>query len=290
MLVFSTAIVAVMQPIATRSPFGNLPQPLTSLSDKMLSWSGLGSSLLNLYHNLSFPTTLSNAVLAATYFSTISGLGISSSFLFDVPPVNDTITTNMTTRIGSPSLSGLISFNTNLTDIPPDFTTISFDWYRSGMSIGMLNAENTSVYPGLSANRVYDTLLSPLTASSNSFAMVGYTDISVKCGSVPQQSVSASLYSSTESEVEEPSGAPPLWVLLNATLLSINYTLGSSTMKLHDMISIPWRLNDNTLSLELWRPTVGMGSAHPKRACDPCVTNARRPLDSGMSSVWLNHT
>ncbi|KZV66665.1 hypothetical protein PENSPDRAFT_736989, partial [Peniophora sp. CONT] len=135
MLALSTAIVAVMQHIATRSSFGNLPQPLTSLSDKILSWRGLGSSLLNLYHNLGFPTTLGHAILTATYFTALSGLGISSSFIFNVPAINETVISNVTTRIGLPSLSQLFqSHGSNLSD----FTDLTFDWYRSSMGIGML--------------------------------------------------------------------------------------------------------------------------------------------------------
>ncbi|KZV66668.1 hypothetical protein PENSPDRAFT_82011 [Peniophora sp. CONT] len=256
MLAFSTAIVALMQPIATRSPFGNLPQPLTSLSDKISSWSGLGSALRNLYHNLCFPATLGNAILTTAYFSTLSGLGISSSFLFNVPAINETISTNVSTRIGSPAVVGFVPPGSNLFAMPTNFTNLTFDWYRSGMSIGMLTSDNTTVYPGLSANRVYDTLLRAMPPSSNASAMVPYTDYNVKCGSVPRAEVSASFYSSYSEDNSEDSGTSVADIMRNSTLLDIQYPLSSYDMELWDYLSIPYSSDailDDAVG-RLWQP------------------------------------
>lgn len=224
-----------MQPIATRSPFGNLPQSLTSLSDKISSWSGLGSSLLNLYHNLRFPATLSNAIITVLYFSTLSGLGISSSFLFNVPAVNETIVSTMRTRIGAPSLSGLVPPGSYMSSMPINFSNFTFDWYRSGLGVGMLSSDNTTTYSGISGNRIYDTLLLP-TSTSNSSAIVGYTDFNVKCGGVPEVSAAASMLDSqfitTSTAIFDSN------TMRNMTLLTFNYTLGSSTISSHDLLSI----------------------------------------------------
>ncbi|KZV73493.1 hypothetical protein PENSPDRAFT_289646 [Peniophora sp. CONT] len=265
MLAFSTAIIALMQPIATRSPFGNLPQPLTAVSDKISSWSGLGSSLLNLYHNVVFPATLGNALFTALYFSTLSGLGISSSFLFNVPAVNETITRNMMTRVGSPSISGLVPPGC---DILSNVSTLTFEWYRSGMGIGMLTSDNTSVYPGLSANRIYDTLLSPMAASSNSSAEVGYTDFHVKCGSVPKVSISATnidSFDTTPYYVRYHDNANSSASKFDANyhaLLSVNYTLGNAPMELSDGLSISITNASRAVS-RLWRPSGGcISSCH----------------------------
>ncbi|VDC07577.1 unnamed protein product [Peniophora sp. CBMAI 1063] len=241
MLAFSTAIVALMQPIATRSPFGNLPQSLTALSDKISSWSGLGSSLLNLYHNLRFPATLGNAVTTTLYFSTLSGLGISSSFLVNVPAVNETVTRHMSTRIGAPLVSEFIPPGSNVSGPLRDFTDLTFDWYRSGVGVGMLNSDNTSVYPGLTANRIYDTLLPPMTTSSNSSAMVQYTDFNVHCGSIPQMSISAGTIDQRATPTDD----------LHTGVLSINYTLGSTQMTLYDGLWVS--VTDHAAS-RLWRP------------------------------------
>lgn len=251
MLAFSTAIIAVMQPIATRSPFCNVPQHLTSLSDKVSSWDGLGSSLLNLYRNLGFPASLSSALLTTLYFSTLSGLGISSSFLFNVPTVNDFTFSNVTTLIGSPSVRDLVPPGTS--GMPTDFTNVTFDWYRSGMGVGMLNDGNTSIYAGVSANRIYDTLVQPMPASSNSSALVGYTDFNVKCGSVPNVSLGTS--SST---------MPVLFTGKNASdnstgdyrypaLLQMNYTLDSVIMVLFDSLSVSGTVPHYAVS-RLWQP------------------------------------
>lgn len=204
MLAFSTAIIALMQPIATRSPFGNLPQPLTALSDKVSAWNGLGSSLANLFHNLRYPATLSNAIVTTVYFVTLSGLGISSSFLFDVPAVNSTILSNMTTRVGSPSVRTLVP--PSIQGIPDDFSDISFDWYRSGVGVGMLIGGNATVYPGLSANRIYDTLSPPMGTAYNGSAVVNFTDFNVKCGAVPGVSISAMTPTDIQKEVISAAG------------------------------------------------------------------------------------
>ncbi|KZV73490.1 hypothetical protein PENSPDRAFT_648826 [Peniophora sp. CONT] len=257
MLAFSTAIVAVMQPITTRSPFGNLPQHLTSISDKISSWNGLGSSLLNLYHNLSFPVTLSNAILTTIYFCTLSGLGISSSFLFNVPAVNETIIrNNMATQIGSPSRSGFIPPGMNLSGIPPTFTNLTFDWFRSGVGVGMLLGNNATFYPGLSANRIYDTLSVPVSSSSNPTAVVNYTDFHVKCGSVPGVSMSAqstSFYTDTII-VQNSSGVYGIDDLRSAVLLTIDHTSSPSSLTLYDVLSIGNDAGSNMSISRLWQP------------------------------------
>lgn len=250
MLAFSTIIIAVMQPIATRAPFGHLPQPLTTMSDKVASWGGLGSSLLNLYHNLRYPATLGNAVVVTIYFSTLSGLGISSSFLFDVPAVNETYSTTMATRIGSPIARALIP--PSISEMPPDFSNITFDWYRSGVGVGMLSSNNASSYPGLSANRIYDTLSPPMPASSNSTAQVGYTDFNVQCGSVPHASHRASSYIDKKIVSSGGSADGGQDVLIPA-LLAINYTLGAQPMQLYDSLSISL-LNTSYSVGRLWQP------------------------------------
>ncbi|VDB84584.1 unnamed protein product [Peniophora sp. CBMAI 1063] len=256
MLGLSTVIVALMQPIATRTPFGHLPRSLTSLSDKLSSWSGLGSSLLNLYHNLRYPTTLGNAIITTLYFSSLSGLGASSSFLFNVPAVNQTTFSKVPTQIGSPSKLGLIPPGCNAPGESANFTTLTFEWYRSGMSIGMLN-DNTTAFPGLSANRIYDTLLSPLP-DSNTSAEVNYTEFHVQCGSVPQMNISV-------SDID-PDSAPYVveykdW---NSTdwrkdsnfhaQLTINYPLGSTAMTLRDGLSLSAYNNASSVG-RLWRPS-----------------------------------
>lgn len=252
MLGFATAIIALMQPIATRSPFGNLPQSLTTLSDKASAWSGLGSSLLNLFHNLRFPATLSNAVLTTTYFAALSGLGISSSFLFDVPVINSTISSNMTTRVGSPSVLDLVP--PSIQGIPNDFSEISFDWYRSGVGVGMLIGSNATLYPGLSANRIYDTLSPSMGASSNSSASVNYTDFNVKCGAVPGVSISAMTPQDIEKEVISAAGkATGGYDMRLPALLQINYTLGGQAMTLYDSLSIS-EMNISFAVNRLWQP------------------------------------
>ncbi|KZV70774.1 hypothetical protein PENSPDRAFT_651225 [Peniophora sp. CONT] len=252
MLAFATAIVALMQPIATRSPFGNLPQSLTTLSDKVSAWSGLGSSLLNLIHNLRYPATLSNAALTTTYFATLSGLGISSSFLFDVPAVNSTISSNMTTRIGSPSVRALLP--PSIQGVPDDFSDVSFDWYRSGVGVGMLIGSNATVYPGLSANRIYDTLSPPMSSSSNSSALVNYTDFNVKCGAVPGVSIEAMTPQDIQKEVISAAGkAMGGYDLRLPASLQINYTLGEQPMTLLDSLSIS-EMNTSYAVSRLWQP------------------------------------
>lgn len=256
MLGLSTVIVAVMQPIATRTPFGHLPRSLTSLSDKISSWSGLGSALLNLYHNLRYPTTLGNAIITTLYFSSLSGLGASSSFLFNVPAVNQTTFSKVPIQIGSPSLLGLIPPGCIAPGESASFTNLTFQWYRSGMSIGMLN-DNTTAFPGLSANRVYDTLLSPLP-DSNTSAEVNYTEFHVQCGSAPEMNISVtnidpdkSLYNVYYKEWNSTS-----WNKDSNyhAQLTINYTLGSTLMTLRDGLSLSAHNNANSVS-RLWRPS-----------------------------------
>ncbi|VDB84914.1 unnamed protein product [Peniophora sp. CBMAI 1063] len=251
MLLLSIVLVALMQSHATRSPFANLPQPLTSLSDKISSWSGLGSALLNLYHNLSFPTTLGNAILSTTYFATLSGLGISSSFLFTVPAANETISHNVTTLIGSPSVLGMIPPGSNVSGIPSDFTNLTFNWYRSGMGVGVLNSVNTTVFPGLVANRVYDTLLEPWPASSNATATVGFTDFNVKCGSVPGLNASASYSRAQNSQFSD--GLSPGTAADDRypALLSMHYNLGPYAMSVYDVLSVS--SSERAVS-RLWQP------------------------------------
>ncbi|VDC03882.1 unnamed protein product [Peniophora sp. CBMAI 1063] len=252
MLAFATAIIALMQPIATRSPFGNLPQTLTTLADKVSAWSGLGSSILSLFHNLRYPATLSNALLTTTYFATLSGLGISSSFLFDVPAVNSTISSNMTTRIGTPSVRALVPPSIN--GVPKDFSAISFDWYRSGVGVGMLFGSNATIYPGLSANRIYDTLSPPMGASSNSSVVVDYTDFNVKCGAVPGVSISAMTPQDIQKQVISAAGkAAGGYDLRLPALLQMNYTLGEESMVLYDSLSIS-EMNTSFAVSRLWQP------------------------------------
>ncbi|VDC03890.1 unnamed protein product [Peniophora sp. CBMAI 1063] len=254
MLAFSTVIIAIMQPMATRSPFVNLPQSLTMVSDKITSWGGLGSALLNLYRNLSLPATLQNALIVTIYFSTLSGLGISSSFLFDVPAINDTTTNNMTTLIGAPSVRAFIP--SIISNIPPNFANITFDWYRSSVGVGMLIGSNATVYPGLSANRIYDTLSPPMPASSNSTALVGYTDFNVRCGAVADTSHKASsyFYKRFISAGGTAHGGDDMRM---PTLLSINYTLGAQRMQLYDSLSISMSelVASSTAVNQLWQPS-----------------------------------
>ncbi|KZV70775.1 hypothetical protein PENSPDRAFT_685206 [Peniophora sp. CONT] len=250
MLAFSTAIIAVMQPMATRSALVDLPQPLTVMSDKIASWGGLGSSLLNLYHNLSYPATLNGAIVVTIYFSTLSGLGISSSFLFDVPAVNETLSINMTTRIGSPSVRALIP--PSISDMPSNFSNITFDWYRSSVGVGMIAGSNATTYPGLSANRIYDTLSPPMPASSNSTAKVGYTDFNVHCGGVSHVSLQAT--ANIERVVVGVGGSARGGIDVRIpSLLSINYTLGTHNMLLNDSLSIS-RFNLSYAVGRLWQP------------------------------------
>ncbi|VDC03888.1 unnamed protein product [Peniophora sp. CBMAI 1063] len=252
MLALATGIIALMQPIATRSPFGNLPQSLTALSDKVSTWSGLGSSLLNLWHNLRYPITLRNAFLITIYFAALSGLGISSSFLFDVPTVKSTNVTRAATRIGSPSVSALIPLT--IDGIPSDFSNMTFDWYRSGVSVGMLIEDNTTVYAGLSANRIYDTLSLAMPSSANASALVNYTDFNVKCGAVPGVSLEATAPLETIREVISAAGkATGGFDSRESSLLQINYTLGDQPMTLYDSLSVSWTNTSWTVG-RLWQP------------------------------------
>ncbi|VDC03881.1 unnamed protein product [Peniophora sp. CBMAI 1063] len=250
MLVFSTAIIAVMQPMATRSPFANLPQSLTTISDKVSAWSGLGSSLVNLYHNISYPATLGNTFLVVIYFSALSGLGISSSFLFDVPTVNETISSNRTTEVGTPSLR--LAIPAPMATMPSNFSDVAFDWYRSGVGVGMLIGVNATVYPGLSANRIYDTLSPPMAASSNASAIVGYTDFNVKCGSVTNPSYFARV--PVEKLIISDGGtARGGEEIQYPTLLTINHTLGPYHIELSDSMGI-YASNLSYAVGRLWEP------------------------------------
>lgn len=254
MLAFSIAIVALMQPIVTRASFAHLPQSLTSLSDKVSTWSGLGSSLVNLYHNLGFRATLGNAILTSIYFSTLSGLGISSSFLFIVPAVNEMVTSRLTTTLGAPPISASIPTGPGAQSVPDNFTHITIDWYRSGVGVGMLTGNTTALYPGLSSNRLYDTL-SPPMSSSNATAVVGYTDFNVKCGSVPQFSISATspTGSSIENFVSDDGASGTTLDAAMRVLLSINYTLGSTQTTMSDGLSISSQ-NTSFAIERLWTP------------------------------------
>ncbi|VDB84929.1 unnamed protein product [Peniophora sp. CBMAI 1063] len=257
MLTLSTAIAAVMQPLATRSPFGNLPQSLTSLSDKISSWSGLGSSLLNLYHNLTFPASLSNAIITSLYFTVLSGLGISSSFLFNVPATNETISHTMTTQIGSPSVEGFIPPGSGISGVPSDFTNLTFNWFRSGVGVGMLLGNNATTFSGISSNRIYDTLSPPMSASSNSTAIVGYTEFNVKCGSVPQASISTisdSQYDDSFIDYDPSNTSQVVMESRSATLLTINYTLGTSNITLSDVLSVADDSTSGNIISRLWQP------------------------------------
>lgn len=256
MLGFSIALVAIMQPIVTRASFAHLPQPLTMLSDKLSAWSGLGSSLVSLYYNLGFRVALGNAIFTTIYFATISGLGISSSFIFLVPTVNETAIGNTTTTIGAPLVNEFIPTGTGgSTSIPDDYGNITFDWYRSGVGVGMLTGNTNALYPGLSSNRIYDTLSSPMSSSSNATANVSYTDFNVKCGGVPQVSLSATspTGSSTEHLLSDGNSGTVLDSEM-ATLLSINYTLGPTAYSMSDGLSISIEQNGTFAVGRLWQP------------------------------------
>ena len=117
----------------------------------------------------------------------------------------------------------------------------------------MLSGANAASYPGLSANRIYDTLSSPMPASSNSTADVGYTDFNVKCGSVSPVSLVATsdLDIIVVSAGGSANGGREIRI---PTLLSINYTLGSHHLVLNDSLSIS-ESNVSYAVSRLWQPS-----------------------------------
>ncbi|VDB84924.1 unnamed protein product [Peniophora sp. CBMAI 1063] len=265
MLAFSTAIVALMQRIVTNSVLSTLPQPLTSVSDRLTAWTGLGSSLLNVYHNLNFEVTLRNSIFIALYFSVLSGLNISSSLLFNVPPANETNTIpDISLEGGTPSIVNAAVYlgsRCSSDGSPLDVPSLIYDWYRAGLSVEALNGRDSINFPGLSGNRIFDTV--GVYSGSNASVNAGYTDFHVQCGGVPEVSISATNLGLSNSTSYSPYfanaslGSSATQIAGNDTyrvLLSINYTLGTTPMQLYDTLSLPVGLGAYVAG-RLWQPS-----------------------------------
>ncbi|KZV67842.1 hypothetical protein PENSPDRAFT_40958 [Peniophora sp. CONT] len=251
MVAFSTAIVYLMRPIAILSVFSRLPQPLTTLSDKMAAWNGLGAALSILYQNLRYRVALTEVIVITAYFATLTGLGTSSSYIFNLPYVNSTISLPNTTWLGAVPVDALLPPGLS-EQTPSNFSEVRFDWYMASLALESSFYVNEEDLAGVDpySNRVFDTLsrISPLDRPGT--AQVNFTEFHVKCGSVPQVSLSATANPSGSTGVGLQDGNDPRL----PTLLSINYNLDSQSMNLVDSLNISLSNTSNAIS-GLWQPS-----------------------------------
>lgn len=249
MLALTTALVYVMQPVAILSVYSRLPQPLTTLSDKMAAWQGLGASLAVLYDNLGYRVALTEVLVITLYFAAITGLGTSSSYTFKIPIAEFPTRQLNTTWLGVVPLDALLPSSMS-NDPPSNFSGLRFDWYLTSLALESDFYVNAEELAGVDPfrNRVFDTLSQPLPSELTGHARVNFTEFHVKCGSVPQVSLSATALQSSASGA---SGLPDDGI---PTLLSINYTLGSQSMNLSDSMFISVSNASNAVS-ELWQPS-----------------------------------
>ncbi|KAI0319673.1 hypothetical protein OF83DRAFT_760817 [Amylostereum chailletii] len=185
-LILTTALIGLMAPLAIRAQFLK-SQTLTALSDVSSSWNGLGISALTLYHNIHLPAAVFPVILSTIYFLALTGLHVTTPLILTVPVVGITRTETASTVTGTLDVRTLFPSSYPL---PSNFSNITFDWYLSSASLSLLGqgGASDSGHIGLQGNRVFDTLVSPLSAS-NASAVVNYTDFNVKCGKLPQDPV-----------------------------------------------------------------------------------------------------
>ncbi|VDB97872.1 unnamed protein product [Peniophora sp. CBMAI 1063] len=251
MLVFSISITATMQRVATHAAFRDLPQSLTMLSDKMVAWNSLGSALVNLYHNIRRPAALSQVFLITSYFAALSGLGLTSSYLFVFPTINGTdsqYTATTVLTLGSVPVEALLP--PSISNTPSNFSSIRFDWYMASMALQSRFYVNEESLPGMDPNRsrIFDGVTELLDPYYTGHANVSYTDFHAKCGSVPGISIAAFALDSPASQTSPTSvdGLP--------TALAINYTLGPYSLSLFDSMNISTS-NASTTIHGLWQPS-----------------------------------
>ncbi|KAI0319675.1 hypothetical protein OF83DRAFT_761173 [Amylostereum chailletii] len=195
-LVLTTALIAVMAPLAIRTQFLK-PQTLTALSDVSSSWNGLGISALTLYHNIRLSAAFFPVLLTTIYFLALTGLHITTPLILTIPIVEVTRQETVPTVIGTLDVKNMFPSGYAL---PSNFSDVTFDWYRASASLDLLN-NVTCDHLGLKENRVYDTLITPLS-STNASATVAYTDFNVKCGQLPQEPVITSERQSTKTQTK----------------------------------------------------------------------------------------
>lgn len=242
-LLLTTAVTALMQPILIRAEFEQT-QTLTALADKVSSWSGLGASIVALYHNIRMPAALQAVFIVTVYFLAFAVVHTTTPLLFTVPVVNVTQQYQAPTLIATPSTKDFFA-----TDYPTpsNFSQVTFDWYRSSAGLGLLGGNFTVQYPGLEQNRIYDTLITPLS-STNASASVGYTDFWVTCGQVPEPPI---IYFYPNMTVESMTHD---FVVETVSLVSISSVIdGWHWANVSDLFLMPFSDTDQFAS-NLWAP------------------------------------
>lgn len=179
-LILSAVMLSVTQTLAIRRQISK-EQTLTALADKTTAWQGLGSSMIVLWQNIKKPAALLSAMAIYGYFATLTALQTTTPILFTLSLDNITQESNMDFITGTPALFDTSRLPLNWIVVED---TISMDWTSTSSVLNVLSGANQSVsHPGLTGNRIYDTLIT--TSAVNGSAQVTYTDFHVNCGMVP---------------------------------------------------------------------------------------------------------
>ncbi|EIW83654.1 hypothetical protein CONPUDRAFT_70628 [Coniophora puteana RWD-64-598 SS2] len=177
---YSTILVTMTQRLGLLRTLHRKPK-LTTLADASNAWSGIGSALVGLWHNLRMPAGVLSSVVIAVYLACALVLHVVSSSIMSLEPFNQTTTAFVSSRISWPGANASLSGIGDSDEGAPDWQTIA----ALVPGVQRLNAYSTQ---GLNGTTVYDTLQLPNSATGT--AQVNATTVGFKCGLVPKANVS----------------------------------------------------------------------------------------------------
>ncbi|KAJ7347791.1 hypothetical protein DFH08DRAFT_698808 [Mycena albidolilacea] len=178
--IYLAAIVFVTQKLANQC---NLKKytTLTATHDNLLSWSGIGSALNNLYLQFSLPASVVGTLSVVGYLGLIMVIHTTTPALFSVPIFNIS-TSSVVPTLGVPQWNQPVAaFMDNTIEFLP--------WIR--------NLEDTL---GLFNGSLYDVLQD--TNLGNGSAEVSVTGFNITCGYLPGRNTHV---------LKASGGEPPLW-------------------------------------------------------------------------------
>ncbi|EIW83815.1 hypothetical protein CONPUDRAFT_150871 [Coniophora puteana RWD-64-598 SS2] len=152
-------------------------QKLTALHDSSNAWTGIGSSLLGLWHQARLPASAAGttfAICITLYLGCVMVLHVASSTVMQLQTFNNTIVGPVATSVAWPNASVDLLQGGGM-----DWTNVDYSWAAvRTMSFNM---------DGLAGSTVYDTV--PDDAGVGS-ATVDATTVGFRCGLIPNSNLS----------------------------------------------------------------------------------------------------